>query len=288
MGNIKPNRILVTGAEGQLGHEFQFLSKSFEQDEWLFTDVGQLDITESEQVNDVFHSFNPTVCINCAAYTAVDQAESDPDKANRINVLGPTNLTKAARGLQARLIHFSSDYVYHNGLNRPLKETDPTDPKSVYANSKLEGDLVVLAYDKTIVIRSSWIYSPFGHNFVKTMKRLGAERDELSVVYDQIGTPTYAFDIAQASMQVIQHPDLPFGLFNFSNGGVCSWYDFALAIMEEEGLPCQVRPILSKDYPTDAERPPFSVMDTSRWKAVFQGPIPHWRQSLRHCLDRLA
>ncbi len=287
MANIAPNRILVTGSAGQLGKEFQLLAASLPNSQWLFTTKAELDITEPESINPIFADFKPQICINCAAYTAVDKAESEKDLAHTVNVLGPANLVSACRQWDTYMVHFSSDYVYHNGLNRPLRETDPTQPQSIYAQTKLGGETEVLDYEAGLVIRTSWVYSAFGHNFVKTMRRLGQEKKELRVVYDQIGTPTYAWDIVRQVYELLGHSVRPAGIFNFSNEGVCSWYDFALAIMEEEQFPCRVSPILSLDYPTAAQRPPYSVLEKSKWKKLSLTSIPHWRSSLRHCLQRL-
>jgi len=285
--NIGAERILITGANGQVGQEFREQARSIADTEWRFAGKEELDITDPEQIHRLFSAFRPTVCINCAAYTAVDKAESEPNLARQINADGPAKLVERCRLDDTFLVHLSSDYVYHNGLDRPLREDDPTRPQSVYARTKLAGDQQVLTYPNALVIRSSWIFSPFGHNFVKTMLRLGSEREKLTIVWDQIGTPTYARDLVLGTLSLLGLSKRPTGILNFSNEGVCSWYDFALAIMEEEGLACQVTPIPTGTFPTAARRPPYSIMDKTLWKHHSGERIPHWRVSLRHCLERL-
>ncbi|MGB1216513.1 MAG: dTDP-4-dehydrorhamnose reductase, partial [Saprospiraceae bacterium] len=240
---------------------------------------------------DFFHKNKITHCINCAAYTAVDKAESEGETAQKINVNGVSFLAEAAKKNDVTLIHISSDYVYHNEINRPLKEDDIATPKSIYAQTKLDGDVLALKNNKkTFVLRTSWVYSSFGNNFVKTMKRLGAERDALNIVYDQIGTPTYARDLAEVIFKIIEKEntlDNPYGVYHFSNEGVTSWYDFALEIFHLENIKCKVTPILSKDYPTPAARPTFSIMDKSKIKETFGFKIRHWKESLANCLEIL-
>nr|WP_290934408.1 dTDP-4-dehydrorhamnose reductase [Haliscomenobacter sp.] len=224
------------------------------------------------------------------AYTAVDKAEQENELAFAINAHAPGILAEACWEKGVQLIHYSSDYVYHNGINRPLLETDPSMPRSIYAHSKLEGDKRVLAHPGALVFRTSWVYSSFGHNFVKTMLRLGQERDTLRVVNDQIGTPTYARDIARMSLQILlsEQSGEQAGIFNYSNEGVCSWYDFARAIFDLSGIPCRVEPIPSTAYPTPAARPSYSVLDKSKFKAAFGLEIPYWRDSLVECLHLLV
>ena len=282
--------ILITGAYGQLGHEFQALQLEFPELDFVFTDRDQLDIANADQVKSFFDRQPFDYCLNCAAYTAVDKAESEPALAYLINEKGPANLAAACQEHGATLIQFSSDYVYHNALNRPLLETDPVTPKGVYAASKLAGEQAAIAANpQTLVLRTSWIYSSFGHNFVKTMLRLSRERRQLKVVYDQIGAPTYARDLARNVLDIIQseqaarHP----GIYNFSNEGVTSWYDFALAIFELSGVHCQVTPIGSSAYPTAANRPHYSLLDKEKFKTTFGKTIPHWKASLAECLSIL-
>jgi dTDP-4-dehydrorhamnose reductase len=233
--------------------------------------------------------------INCAAYTAVDKAENDVKLATKINVNGARNLAKACQKYDATLIHISTDYVYHNNQNTPFKEGDKVSPKGVYAKTKLRGDNAVLKFcDKGVILRTSWVYGTFGHNFVKTMLRLGKERESLNVVFDQIGTPTYARDLAKAILKIIYKVENQQveaaqlrGIFHYSNEGVTSWYDFTQAIFEMRGLSCKVSPIESSQYPTPAQRPPFSVLNKGKIKETFGIEIPHWRESLAECLKEL-
>ncbi|MFN7116023.1 MAG: dTDP-4-dehydrorhamnose reductase [Saprospiraceae bacterium] len=285
--------ILVTGANGQVGQELQVLAPQYHNFRFLFTDRALLDITNQAAVQYYFANHTIHYCINCAAYTAVDKAESEPDLAHNINIKGVMHLAEACKSTGAQLIHISSDYVYHNLNCTPLNESDPTFPQSVYAQTKLDGEQAALnIYEQTMVIRTSWVYSSFGHNFVKTMLRLGKERPELRVVYDQIGTPTYARDLAKAILDIIQKAekniisrDLLYGIYNYSNEGVTSWYDFAKAIFEIAHMDCKVTPIETKDYPTPAKRPPFSVLNKDKIKAAFALEIPHWKDSLLTCLE---
>jgi dTDP-4-dehydrorhamnose reductase len=282
-------RILLTGCEGQLGRAFQELAAARPGEAWRFTDKDQLDITSAPALEETLSAFRPQVLINCAAYTAVDRAESEPGPARRLNVDAVAHLAEACQKQGTRLVHYSTDYAYHNGLNRPLREDDPPRPKSVYARTKLAGEEAALSLcDQSLVIRTSWVFSPFGHNFVRTMLRLGAERERLRVVYDQVGTPTYAPDLAGATLALLDLHRPPTGLLNFSNEGVTSWYDFACRIMELARLDCRVEAILSADYPTPARRPPYSLLDKSRFKSLSNYLIPHWHDSLRQCLMRLG
>lgn len=283
--------ILVTGANGQVGMELQALAANYPSFQMVFAGRNELDIANGTAVNRYFENNIPDYCINCAAYTAVDKAESDQETAWRINVKGTENIARACAP-QTVLIHLSTDYVYHNQQNMPFREKDATSPQGAYARTKLEGERAAMAaHPRTMVIRTSWVYSTFGHNFVKTMLRLGRERESLNVVFDQIGTPTYARDLAQAILSVIQkaeeNPQIREqlnGIYHYSNEGVASWYDFALAIFEMEGISCKVLPIETKDYPTPAVRPPFSVLNKSKFKTAFHLEIPHWRDALHRCL----
>lgn len=293
--NAKQKTILITGASGQVGQELQVLASQFPDFQFLFTNRDVLDIADKAAVQAFFESHPIDYCINCAAYTAVDKAESEPDVAYHINVKGVMNLAEACKNIGAILIHLSSDYVYHNLNCTPLKESDPTFPQSVYAQTKLDGEQAALnIHEQTMVIRTSWVYSSFGHNFVKTMLRLGKERPALRVVYDQIGTPTYARDLAQVLLDIIQKAEndivdrnLLQGIYNYSNEGVTSWYDFAKAIFEISKIDCKVTPIETKDYPTPAKRPPFSVLHKNKIKTAFGVEIPHWREGLKRCLTTL-
>lgn len=283
-------QLLITGSNGQLGRELQALQHQYPDWSWICTDRSSLDLTNPDSIARFFDQYEIDVCINCAAYTAVDLAESNSPAAQRINTEAVRELAQACKQQRARFIHISSDYVYHNQLNRPLRETDPTTPQNVYAQTKLAGDHAALeANPESLILRASWIYSTFGRNFVKTMLQLGKERPELRVVCDQIGAPTYARDLARIILtlietkQVSQHS----GIYNFSNEGVCSWYDFAQAIFEYSGISCAVQPITSAEFPTPAQRPAYSVLDKSLFKNTFGYPIPYWRDSLKECLRTL-
>jgi dTDP-4-dehydrorhamnose reductase len=282
--------ILITGANGQLGSEINALGSQYPDFDLFFAGQAQLDITKEEEIARFLDRHPFQYLINAAAYTAVDKAETAPEPARKINAEGPRLLARACQERDIALLHYSTDYVYHTEHNRPYKEDDFTAPKGVYAQTKLEGDLAVLDNtDKGMIIRTSWVYSSFGHNFVKTMLRLGKEREQLNIVFDQIGSPTYARDLAKASLDIIQKSKIENlkGIYHYSNEGVCSWYDFALAIFEIAGIRCDVRPIESKDYPTPAERPPFSVLNKEKIKADFELEIPHWRESLAKCIKLL-
>jgi dTDP-4-dehydrorhamnose reductase len=288
--------VLITGAQGQVGNEFRFLAFTHPQFRFIFTDSKTLDITKPQQVLNVLKKQAPQYIVNCAAYTAVDKAETEVKSATRVNTNGAKNLAKACQELDITLIHISTDYVYHNNQNTPFKETDKVSPKGVYAKTKLKGDLAALKFnEKTLVIRTSWVYGIYGHNFVKTMLRLGKERPELSVVFDQIGTPTNARDLAKAILHMISDLNKGIvkaeeakGIYHYSNEGVTSWYDFAKAIFDIRDIDCQVKPIESIQYPTPAQRPPFSVLNKNKIKNVFEVKIPHWRDSLIGVLKGLS
>jgi dTDP-4-dehydrorhamnose reductase len=287
-------QILITGASGQLGRAFARLASFYPQFSFHLADREVLDLSHLNTIASYFDQHHFDACINCGAYTAVDKAESDIELATLINTKAPEYVAKACARKNIPLIHYSTDYVYHNQQNTPFIETDATSPKGVYAQTKLAGSLAALAaHQQTMVIRTSWVYSPFGHNFVKTMLRLGRERDTLNIVFDQIGTPTYACDLAKATLDILNQTLVKdeveplHGFFHYSNEGICSWYDFALAIFELTGIACQVHPIRSSEYPTPARRPAFSVLDKQKIKTTFQVSIPHWRASLAKCLDRI-
>ncbi len=291
---MKP-AILITGAYGQLGNEFRFLSFTNAQFQFIFSDVDTLDITKLNTVRNFFVKNSINYVVNCAAYTAVDKAETEIKLATRINVAGARNLAKVCNEIKAVLIQISTDYVYHNRQNTPFVETDVVSPKSIYAKTKLAGDKAVLKYNNaSMVLRTSWLYGTFGHNFAKTMLRLGKEKTDLNVVFDQIGTPTYARDLAKAILQIIHKIESnevsradAHGIWHYSNEGVTSWFDFAQAIFDVSELPCLVHPIVSAQYPTPAARPPFSVLNKDKIKKVFGIHIPHWQKSLRECLQEL-
>lgn len=289
-------QLLITGANGQLGQSFKKVTGAFPELNLHFFDRKSLDITQASMVKQAFQEHAFDYCINCAAYTAVDRAESEPELAEQINVHGVKNLATACRESNIPLVHFSTDYVYHNQQNTPFKEDDPTNPQSLYAKTKLAGEQVAQSiHDQTMIIRTSWVYAEFGHNFVKTMLRLGRERDQLRVVFDQIGSPTYAPDLATAILEIIGKveqgevkKDALNGIFHYSNEGVASWYDFALAIFEMAGVDCAVEPIETKDFPTPASRPPFSLLNKGKIKAVFGLKIPYWREGVTKCLTLIS
>ncbi len=287
--------IIVTGSNGQVGSELQTLSSQYADFQFVFTDYQELDITDKVAVLTFFKQQKFQYCINCAAYTAVDKAESEAEKATAINVTGSENLALACKESGTMLIHLSTDYVYHSDQNTPFVEMDETNPQSIYGQTKLEGEKIIQKiHALTIIIRTSWVYSSFGQNFVKTMIRLGKERDKLTIIYDQIGTPTYARSLARAILDMIKKiegsemdsKDIT-GTYHYSNEGVTSWYDFALAVFELENIAVKVLPILTKDYPTPAKRPHFSLLNKAKFKERFGLEIPHWRESLKECLEVL-
>jgi dTDP-4-dehydrorhamnose reductase len=282
--------ILVTGAHGQLGSEIHELHNQYPKYNFSFTDVDSLDITDKLKLKEFFESFKPQVVINCAAYTAVDKAEEDRQMADLVNVVASENLAVQCNASDALLIHISTDYVFNGKAFIPYKETDQTDPVSYYGKSKLAGELAISAISRrSIVIRTSWLYSYYGKNFVKTMLKLAHDKGELRVIADQVGSPTYAADLAKVILEIIPqtHKIQTNEVFHFANEGVISWYDFAVAIIELSGLKCKVIPIETKDYPTPASRPAYSVMNKSKIKSTFGVEIPYWRNSLKLCITRL-
>lgn len=286
--------ILVTGAKGQVGQELQVLAKNYPTAQFYFTDRTHLDITSIDDINAFFAEHSIDYCINCAAYTAVDKAEEAIDICKKVNIDAVKYLAKACSKHDATLIQYSTDYLYHASTNQPYKENQIANPQGVYAQTKLDGDLMALKYcQKSIVIRTSWVYSSFGNNFVKTMIRLGEKLDSLRVVFDQVGTPTYARNLAAATLTIIQKLETEeenaqhYGIFNYSNEGVTSWYDFANAIFELKNIQVDLSPIESKDYPTPAKRPHFSLMNKQKIRDTFGLSIPHWRTALNECLKLL-
>jgi dTDP-4-dehydrorhamnose reductase len=284
-------KILVTGANGQLGSELKELAPEYTRHRFLFTDVDEFDISDESTVNAFIAADKPDVIINCAAYTAVDKAETEPGRANLINVKAASYLAKAARRHYALLVHVSTDYVFDGKGYLPQVETAPVNPLSVYAKTKLEGEQEIIRHaGKAMIIRTSWLYSPFGNNFLKTILKYGVERGTLNVVFDQVGTPTYAHDLARTILETLQeaiHTD-GIELYNYSNEGVASWYDFAVAIIEMTRIKCAVNPIETKDYPLPAARPFYSVLNKQKIREKFQIQIPYWRTSLSHCLSRMG
>lgn len=278
--------ILVTGANGQLGNEMRNLSSTDPANRYLFTDVQELDITDLARVQAFLSENTVDYIVNCAAYTAVDKAESDIELCRKINAFAVENLAKASAAIGARMIHVSTDYVYSGTHYMPYVESDAVAPTSVYGVTKLEGEQLLLAANPaSVILRTSWLYSPYGNNFVKTMLRLGREREKLSVVFDQVGTPTYAADLAAAIVTILNAPEFIPGIYNFSDEGVCSWYDFTLTIHRMAGIDtCRVSPIDTADYPSAATRPFYSVMNKKKIKATYGVEIPHWEESLQKCI----
>lgn len=285
--------IIITGAYGQLGSELKELEMDFPDYQFHFTDVDSLDITNEKAVDVLFEKKQPDFVINCAAYTAVDKAETDQNVAEKVNALAPEILGKISKKVGAKIIQISTDYVFAGDANQPYSETDKVDPQGIYGITKLQGEINCLNENPdSVVIRTSWLYSEFGNNFVKTMLRIGSERDELNVVFDQVGTPTYAADLAKTILQIIQRTvensaNFVPGVYHFSNEGVASWFDFAKAIFEIKEMNCKVNPVLSDAFPTPAKRPHFSVLNKSKIRKNFGIEIPHWRDSLKVCLEKI-
>ncbi len=277
--------ILVTGSNGQLGNEVQVWAKQHTKHRYWFTDVAELDITDAAAVKAFVVTNKIELIINCAAYTNVDKAEEDEATALKINADAAGVL--GSQGV--RVIHISTDYVFSGDEHVPCREDDVVAPRTAYGRTKYEGEKRLLAVcPEAVILRTAWLYSTFGNNFVKTMIRLGKERQELGVVFDQIGTPTYAADLAQAIFTVIESPIWRPGVYHFTNEGVCSWYDFTLAIHELAGVTtCKVRPILSEEYQYKTPRPHYSVLDKSKFKKTFDVEIPHWMDGLRRCMKSL-
>lgn len=283
--------VLVTGANGQLGQAIQFISDNHPEIEFKFRSSSDLDITSKENCKLVFTKFKPDYCINAAAYTAVDKAESEPEKAHLINVIGAKNLAEVCKEFATILLHVSTDFVFDGtstvlSVKNGYTEEDLPNPTGVYGQTKLDGEKAIQeTFDNYFIIRTSWVYSQFGNNFMKTMLRLASERDGLSVVSDQIGTPTNAVDLAEVLIKIIssnfQLPASNFGIYNFSNEGQCSWYDFAKKIFEVNNISINLQPIPTSAYPTPAKRPAYSVLDKSKIKRVFGVEVKNWKESLK-------
>ncbi|MDD2974749.1 MAG: dTDP-4-dehydrorhamnose reductase [Aliarcobacter cryaerophilus] len=290
-----PN-ILVTGSNGQVGSEIKELSSNY-QYKFYFTDKKELDISNLQNVRKYIIENNIDTIINCAAYTAVDKAEDEKELANKINHIAVKNLAMLSNEFGIKLVHISTDYVFDGTNFKPYTEDDATNPQSVYGQSKLDGEKAILEYNlkNSIIIRTSWVYSYYGANFVKTMLRLGKEKESLGVIFDQVGTPTYAKDLAIVILEIIQHSTFNIQnssthtvIYNFSNEGVVSWYDFAKEIMKMAKLPCQINPIETYQYPTPAKRPHYSLLNKSKIKKDFGIVIPYWKDGLDDCLKRLG
>jgi dTDP-4-dehydrorhamnose reductase len=284
--------ILITGASGQLGNELKVVSKNFFGYDFIFTDADTLDITIPEQTSDFIRKAGPDWIINCAAYNFVDRAESENNTAMLVNGIAVKNISEEIKGSECRLIHISTDYVYEGTSNVPYNENSPVNPLSAYGRSKLAGEQYALQHYGSMIIRTSWLYSSFGNNFVKTILRNAIERESLRVVFDQTGSPTYAADLAESIMKIVSGVirnqfALNAGIYNYSNEGVCTWYDFATEIIREAGISCKVNPVLTKDYQSAAPRPVYSVMDKTKIKDNYGLSIPHWRSSLEKCMKLL-
>ena len=280
--------ILITGANGQLGNEMRVLSAGHPAHTYFFTDVEELDICNAEGVKTFVKDNHIDIIVNCAAYTAVDKAEDNAEFCDKLNHMAPGYLAEAAEAYGAGLIQISTDYVFDGTAHIPYTEDAPTCPNSVYGRTKLSGEQEVMSRcTRAMIIRTAWLYSTFGNNFVKAMLRLGRERESLGVVFDQIGTPTYAADLAQAIFAAIEQGIKP-GVYHFSNEGVCSWYDFTLAIHRLAGITtCKVSPLHTDEYPAKAPRPHYSVLDKTKIKQTYNIEIPHWEKSLETCVKQL-
>jgi dTDP-4-dehydrorhamnose reductase len=282
--------ILITGSNGQLGSTLRIPARKYEQFAFSYLDINELDLTNENQVRQYFDHNRIDYVINCAAFTAVDQAEKQPDEVFAVNAAVPSLLGAICNNGSTRLIHLSTDYVYDGKRSIPHLEDEDTVAVSVYAQSKLKGEKALWENPNTIIIRTSWLYSEFGNNFLRTMIRLSKEKDELGVVYDQTGTPTYAGDLAGAVLHIISFSEsqgFKPGIYNYSNEGVCSWYDFAIEIMSLTGSKCVVKPIRTSEYPLPAQRPDYSVLDKGKIKNTFGLKIPHWKDSLSKAVKNM-
>lgn len=278
------NKILVTGANGQLGNCLRELAAA-EKAKFIFTDVAELDITSAEAVRALFEAEKPDWVVNCAAYTAVDKAESEPEKAELLNATAAGILAAEAAKIGAGIVHISTDYVFKGDDPEPRKEDDLTEPQSVYGKTKLEGEKLVAQNSKHIILRTSWLYSIYGNNFVQTMRRLGAEKSEIGVVADQWGSPTSAHDLAKAILEVIERP--VWGTYHFSNEGATSWALFAEEIMRFSGLDCKVNHITTAEYPTVAARPEYSLLNKQKFSKTYGAVVPEWELSLEKVIEKL-
>jgi dTDP-4-dehydrorhamnose reductase len=278
--------VLVTGSGGQLGQSLQFIAKNHSEIDFVFCDSTQLDITNKIEVEAIFNQTKPNFCINAAAYTAVDKAESEYETAELINAIGAINLAEVCKEFEVVLLHISTDFVFDGNKKTPYKEVDNTNPSGVYGQTKVDGELAIQAiWHKHYIVRTSWVYSQFANNFLKTMLRLASERTTLSVVNDQIGTPTNAIDLAETLVEIIiktnqQPANDNFGIYNFSNEGQCSWYEFAKKIFEFNNIQIDLKPIPTTDFPTPAKRPKYSVLDKSKIINTFGLQIKSWEESL--------
>ena len=283
-----PQKILVTGANGQLGKEFRVIADQYPGFTFLFLSREDLAIHHFELVRNFFRSFKPDICINCAAYTAVDKAETEPDLAKLVNAESTGVLAAVCKEYNTRFIHISTDYVFNGNAQKPYSESDPTDPQSVYGATKREGEILALQYNpQTMIFRTSWVYSVYGKNFVKTMIRLMKEKASISVVNDQWGSPTHAADLAKCIMEILASGKFIPGIYHYSNEGMINWFQFAEAIKELTGSTCEVNPIPTSAYPTPAKRPAYSVMSKEKLKDVYNIVPPPWKKSLSECIALL-
>jgi len=284
--------ILVTGAYGQLGNEIKDLVSFLPQAEFIFSDVDTLDICNKESLTEYFNKHNLDFVVNCAAYTAVDKAESDQEKANMINAMAVKFLAEVCSQNKVKLIQVSTDYVFDGTQSTPYIETDKTNPQSSYGRSKLDGELALKDNENAIIIRTAWLYSKYGNNIVKTIRKKGSELGQLKFVFDQVGSPTWAHDLATAIIEILKlsienEKNFKPGIYHYSNEGVCSWYDFAQEVVRISNINCKVLPILTSEYPVPAKRPAYSVFDKSKIKNSYNISIPWWKDSLANCIKEM-
>lgn len=286
--------VLVTGAKGQLGQAIQSIVGNQPSIDFVFCNSSELDITNLENCEAIFKQYKPNFCINTAAYTAVDKAEIEPEKAKLINIIGAKNIAEVCKNNNIILLHISTDFIFDGNSKKPYTETDIPNPSGVYGKTKLDGEIAIQnTWKKHFIIRTSWVYSQFGNNFMKTIIRLGSEKDSLSVVNDQIGTPTYAVDLAEVLIQIILSPitnntlSNTFGIYNFSNEGKCSWFDFASEILTLNNIKLNMKGIPTEGYPTPAKRPKYSVLDKTKITTTFGIQIKKWKESLKECTQLL-
>ena len=280
--------ILVTGCHGQLGNEMQQAAKRFSAFKYIYTDVAELDICDKNAINAFVIANDVNIIVNCAAYTAVDKAEDDADLCYKINRDAVRNIGEVANENKLKVVHISTDYVFDGTNYLPYTEDMPVCPATVYGKSKLQAEQALMeSCNQAVILRTAWLYSSFGNNFVKTMMKLGSERDSLNVIFDQIGTPTYAADLANTILSILSHETFVPGIYHFSDEGVCSWYDFTKSIHRIAGISCNVLPIETKDYPARTPRPHYSVLNKAKIKSTYGISIPHWEVSLNKCIDIL-
>jgi len=281
-------KIFVSGSNGQLGSELQEIARQFKEFQFVFFSRAELSITDRAALEKMFILHRPSYFINCAAYTAVDKAEKEKEIAEEINGHAVGAIATLCSQYDCRLIHISTDYVFNGKASTPLKEDDPVDPVNAYGDSKLMGERLAMQHTDAVIIRTSWVYSKYGNNFVKTMKRLMGEKESISVVHDQVGSPTYAADLATAIMEIITSGKWEPGIYNYSNSGVISWFDFANEIKKQLHSKCEVCPIPTSQFPTPAKRPAYSVLDKEKIQSVYNIKAREWKESLKECIDKLG